>query len=403
MRLLTAVIKSMPHKRHPERGRNGANMKKVIAIILSALLVACILPVAAFADDTVVFSANADIIASDAFESGTSYVIPENVTITVPAGVTLYIPANSKLTVEIGGKLIVNGAVNVQKGGELFVAGTIINSDNVAGEGEKSAELRFPEHDVYCSCGNGDDCTAITISAGIEDFTGTKVTYDKVNSGESKAIELGTNVYVKVEIAEPVAKYDMYDDDYVAVYFNGVTVPGTDGVHVTKVSTASDVTFTKFDGSEYFYTDCKVIIPNVTGYTVETSDGRTGADGEYVVKFGTPVAFKVILDEDYDQSPYEVYIHNGAGYTNGVVEVDGEPITDESGALLYISGIDKAQTDEYGYYNFTVRGDSTIHVVGVISNEKMQAVGDILSVIRNVFEMIRSFMAQILALFGITL
>jgi len=381
-------------------------MKKFLAVLLSALMLVCILPIGSFAADTVKYVADGIFTTSGALESGYNYVVTSGVTMTVPDGVTLYVPANSTLIVEDGGKLVVKGEINIQKGGQLVVEGTIINSDKVGGDGSAIAVLRFPEHDDYCTCGQGDDCTAITISFGVEDINGV-VNPNTVAPGEEKSVELNSTAYIQVSITEPVAKYDMYDDNSVNVYFNGVTVPGTDGLHKTKVSTSSDITFDKFDGSDKFYKICTITLPQATGYDTqghlsgETYDAHTSADGAFKVKYGETLYFKVNVDEDYNQSFTQVYIHNGYGYVNGPIEIEGNQIVDDDGNGLFFSGIQAAEPGEDGYYSVVVKGDVTIHVIGVIENEKIQMAGDILTVVKNAFEMFRSFFIQILELFGI--
>lgn len=362
-------------------------------------MLACILPVGVLADTTQTFTQSGDFTTN--FVSGTEYVIPAGVTMTVPADSTFYIPANSKLTVKQGATLIVNGALDIQKGAELYAEGTVINSVNVTGEGSALAELRFPAHSSYCALNDADDCQ-VKIYLGTEDLLG-KITYSEVSSGETRAAALNSVVYIKTVITEPNAKYNQFDEKYLGVQLNGVTVNGNAddaAIHTTKLTTAGDVTLDKFDGSRKFYTDCLITLPEKEGYTTKDTAGNTSAGDPFTVKFGDQVSFEVIVDEDYNQNPYEVYVHNGVGYTNGAYEVDGQQVKDEAGLLLFISGVDPMQKDEYGYYTFTARGDSTILVVGVIANEKIEKVGNILGIIKNIFEMIKSFFQQILNIFN---
>lgn len=375
-------------------------MKKVLAILISVLMIACVLPVGSFADTTYRYNISGDMAAD--LTSGVEYVIEAGVIMTVPTDTTVYVPSNSKLTVEQGATLVVNGQIDIQKGAEVYVSGTVLHSENIdAGEGSALAELRFPEHDGYCALDDEDDC-AITISLGTEDMLG-KVTYSEVSPGEVRAAALNSKIYVKVEIAEPVEKYDQYDEQYIDVAFSGVNVKGdaTDAtLHETTLTTAADVTLTKFDGGRYFYSDCLITLPEKEGYTTSSTDGHLSSEDPYTVKFGDKVSFKVDVDEDYNMNPYEVYVYNGVGFTNGIYEVDGDQATDENGLFLYINGVDPMETDEYGYYTFTARGDSTISVLGVIANEKIEKVTDILSIIKNIFEMIKSFFQQFLGIFG---
>ena len=375
-------------------------MKKILAVLLAALMLVCIMPVAVLAadDSAYHFETSANFATNNDLVSGMAYYIDPGVTMTVPEGVILYIPAESTLIVENGGVLKINGQVNIQNGGALSVNGTVINSDNVTGAGKATASVSFPTHSQVCTCGDEENCP-LHISIGQTDDFG-KIQYTTMSYGDSESYFLNSTIYIKVEIDEPVAKYNMYDEKYVDVYLNGVSVKGEGGLHETRVTTAGELSFRKFDGGEYFYSDCLITLPEGEGYDSETADGHKSGEDPYTVKFGTPVAVKINVDEDYNQMPYEVYIYNGVGFVNGASEIDGEQITDESGALLFISGVEPAAADEYGYYDFVVRGDSKITVLGVLPNEKLEKVGDILSIIRNIFEMIRSFFEQIFSVFG---
>ena len=80
-------------------------MKKVLSVILAAVMLACVMPFAVFADNPEVTLSGGEFTDPLQLVSGTDYVIPSGVTMTVPADMELRIPTNTTLRVKKGGKL----------------------------------------------------------------------------------------------------------------------------------------------------------------------------------------------------------------------------------------------------------------------------------------------------------
>lgn len=373
-------------------------MKKTLAVILSAVLLLCCLPFAVNAAE-VIYSASGLFGASDELKSGNSYVIPEGVTMGVPSNLTLYIPTNATLRVNEGGKLNVIGNIVVMDGGTLHVEGFLNGASNITvnGSGKALAELRFPALSQTPGLIDANNKARINVSYGssangnvYEDQQGS-VVFNSVSAlGTSVMAPINQYIYIKADIVEPDLTYDKFDDSLMNVYFNGVGVPYTQGSHHTLLTTSGDISYSKWVKDSDFLNTFNIYLPTGEGYTVYGREGEQSADGETVkLKYGQSFSFKVEIDPEFDMSAYEVYVYNGYGWTD----------LDTSTLLKDIA---PAVVDEYGYYHIPeVKGEHTIYVVGVVKNETLLMVGDILDMIRNVFEMISAFFMEILALFGI--
>lgn len=374
-------------------------MKKTLAIILSVVMLLCCVPFAANAAEQITYSANADFTASNQLVSGNTYIIDSGVTMTVRSDITLYVPTGATLRVAEGGKLNVLGQLVVLDGGNFFVEGFLYGASNVTVNGTGSAlcEIRFPALDVTSGLVGKDGKAKINVSYGssengniYEDQQGTVVFNNVSAAGGSIMAPLNQYIYIKADIVEPDLTYDKFDDSLMNVYFNGVGVPFTQGSHHTLLTTSGDITYSKWTNDNDFLNTFNIYLPTGEGYTVYGREGEQSADGETVkLKYGQSFSFKVEIDPEYDMSAYEVYIYNGYGWTD----------LDTSTLLKDIA---PAKTDEYGYYHIDeVKGEHTIYVVGVVKNETLLMVGDILDMIRNVFEMISAFFAELFGFLGL--
>ena len=377
-------------------------MKKTLAVILSVIMLLCCVPFAANAAEAIIFDVSTSFTNSNQLVSGNTYTVSEGVTMTVPSDLTLYIPAGAVLRVAEGGKLNVLGSIIVMDGGSLLVEGFLYGATNVALNGENATalcELRFPALNTTAGLIDKTGNARIKVSYGsssngniYEDQQGT-VDYNEVSAlGASVMAPLNQYVYIKAEIVEPENGYDKFDDALMNVYFNGVGVPFTQGSHHTLLTTSGDISYSSWISDDAFLKTYNIYLPTGEGYTVYGREGEQSADGETVkLKYGQSFSFRVEIDPEFDMSAYEVYIYNGYGWAN----------LDTSTLLKDIA---PAQPDDYGYYHIDkIQGEHTIYVVGVVKNETILMVGDILDMVRNVFEMIKGFFEELMALLGISL
>ena len=375
-------------------------MKKTLAVILSVIMLVCCIPFASAAEE-ITYTANGSFATSNQLVSGGTYKVGSGVTMTVPSNLTLYIPSGATLWVLEGAKLNVLGQIVVLDGGNLLIEGFLYGASNVTinGTGSALCELRFPALTTTSGLIDKNGEARIAVSYGnssngniYEDQQGTVAYAGVGDAGASVMLPLNQYVYIKADIKEPITGIDKYDDALMNVYFNGVGIPYTQGSHHTLLTTSGDITYSKWVKDDDFLNTFNIYLPTGEGYTVYGREGEQSADGETVkLKYGQSFSFKVEIDPEYDMSAYEVYIYNGYGWTD----------LDTSTLLKDIA---PAVPDEYGYYHIGketgIQGEYTIYVVGVMKNETLLMVGDILDMIRNIFEMITAFFAEFFGFLG---
>lgn len=375
-------------------------MKKTLAIVLSMVMLLCCIPFSVASAATVTFDESGMLGSSTEFTSGTEYIIPSGVIMEIPSGNNLYIPTGVTLTVKEGGRLDVNGSIVVLSGGKLKVEGKLNGASSVAVNdgGSATALIRFANLNTIGGLVESGK-SKINVSYGYsssgniyEDLEGSIVYSTVPVAGMKAEVPINQYLYIKAEIVEPDPTYDKFDDSLMNVYLNGVGVPYAQGTHHTLVTTSADVSYSSWINDEQFLNTFNIYLPTGEGYTVYGREGEQSADGETVkLKYGQHFSFKVEIDPEYDMSSYEVYVYNGYGWTN----------LDTSTLLKDIA---PAVPDEYGYYHINeIKGEHTIYVVGVVKNETLLMVGDILDMVRNIFEMITEFFKELVALLGIEL
>lgn len=436
-------------------------MKKLLSVILCIVMVAAVVPLAVSAAGDYTYTSSGDLNVTDfnaRVAAGTDvFYIGDNsgagaVALVLAAGKSMSIPADVQLVVNSGSTLTVNGsiesfgsilcygtitvtngsitnrgvisigdalhktgALNINKNlglitgddsntniygkmnviggsittyGSIKVYGVLENgADRItsAGQGKCECQVRFPN---LTDRGLQNVITVnYNISQSTDEYTDIKG-LNYVPSGTESAsasilVPFGTYLYIQAAINESTAT-DKYDDSKFPVYYNGTRlIFGSAGYSVC-ATTSGDVEYgTWGDGNQYLNT-YKVLLPNGEGYSVYS---RTGETDTLTVKWGQSLAFKVEIDEEYDQSAYEVYIYDGYGWLGGA-----------TGDLF--KGINPVQPDEYGFYNLeSIEGDHTIYVVGIMKNETINMVGNILDTLKNVFNMIMELLQQFFAFF----
>ena len=406
-------------------------MKKVLSIILCAVMLFSCMSFAAIAADPYTITSN--FYESNQLESGTAdapnvYTIPSGAIVNVPSDITLYIPANAELVVEEGATLRVFGTVSVLKKGELTVRGALENSSKVLCEGnmddalagKATVRLNFANLKDFGLVGRE---TPVTVSY----FTSTDDKAEaKVNDGSLAAnvinistieednyntfVNLNETLFIKVAIGEPEPPKDKYDDGAITVFANGIGIAYASGWHRVKATTSMDITYTTWrNGHDSdFYTTKLISFPTGEGYEVIGRDGETADDGAVKVKYGDSFSFRVEIDEAYDMSDYKVYVYNGYGWLkiNPNQSAAGEEVIEGEGSsplgdFLPIDGVPAAVPDADGFYTIkNVNGDITIYVVGVVKNATINLIGNILETIRNIFNMIKEFFEGLFGAFN---
>ena len=376
-------------------------MKKVLSVMLAALLLACCIPFPAFAINQYTYPApggefevNADgdaVLASD-----TEYTIPSGVTMTVPSGVMLSVPASTTLRVSKGGKLEVFGSIWLR--GQLICDGELEGSKNIdlVGNGSAEVEFRFPNL--------SSDELGLSDKIKVYCYNEESNSFKTVPLNEATPYHFPLNSEVRIYsiINEPDPTHDKFDDSLFPIEFHNVGLtymPGQKistanvaddylklGYFTTTASTGGDVTFPKWSNDSDYLTTKKISLPSGDGYECIPRDPNVvkSSDGAVYVKYGEPFSFKVLLDDAYDMSDYQVYIYNGYGW----LQLDAD------------DGF-QAGADEYNYYNIAhVEDDLTVSVRGVMKNSTINLIGNLLETFKSIFNMLKEFLASLKEMFA---
>lgn len=369
-------------------------MKKIISILLCALLLVSSFAFTASATNPTVSFGNEDgtpveigygtdpddATVNPDWVSNRSYVIRKGCTFVIPSGRTLNVPLNSTLTVEAGAKFVVNGQLNVS--GEMFVYGTL-QGTNITGAGSIKCEVRFPN--LSDANNKLDDKIQVRyfISENSDYYGDVNVdlnTYTSVPSdGANVMVDYNKYLYVRVMINEAAGE-DRYDDKLYPVYHNNTLVPFAQNACPIRVTTSGDISYGSWKTDNSYYNSYTILLPEGEGYTVY---GRNGEYGEITLKYGQAFSFRVELEEDFNKSDYLVYVYNGTGWTN--LEKDD-----------LLAGIEPAVPDAEGYYTInSVTGNYSIFVEGVLSNEMLDIFGRVFSIFRQIWDAIAQIFAEL--------
>ena len=386
-------------------------MKKILSVVLCAIMLLACIPFAAFAEDAAPNSLSGNLNSTEfRFEDNTNYVVEAGATASIDSNSTFYLPKNSKLTVKEGAKLTVNGKIICF--GTVLVEGTLIGSSNIIIDDAQSSgasamaritfpALNSPEYSAWHYSVNGETLPKIKISYIVAD--GPDDTYDAhakktpadvvnvTEDGKTENVDIGKYLLIKVTFPENEAEPNKFDGTLVPVFCNGQIIPLDDGARSLCVTTAGDISYDTFKGDDTYLSTFKISLPTGEGYECIGRNNEISSDGTVYIKYGKPFSFRVELDEDYDMSDYKVYIYNGYGWIHVADENELEDLS--------FSEIN-AEPDEYGYYTIKkVKADTTVSVIGILANEKITLIGSIIETITNIFNMIKEFFASFLDLF----
>ena len=366
-------------------------MKKTIAILLTVIMAFMFVPFIAYAEDTVTLTQD-NMPANYYLVSYTEYTIPSGTTVTIPYDATLHVVNSCKLTVAEGATLRILGDAIVHEGGQLIVDGIVENADKITNNGIAQAKVVFPSLESVGLNGKIEVSYAVSFSgSAYDDIQEGALSYTPVSAdGEDIYMPLNEYLYIIAHIIEPVAGRDKFDDALMKVRLNGVEIPYTQGNHHTLLTVGGAITYSQWTSDNDFLNTYRIDLPNKEGYTVYGREGEVGStDTTVYLKYGKPFAFRVELDDAYSKSPYEVYIVRGYGWTN----MDTSTI---------LADLEPAKPDADGFYTIpSVESDYTVFVIGIVANETTEKVSGIFEQVKSIFDMIRKFFAQFLAMFGI--
>lgn len=377
-------------------------MKKVLAVILSVLMLVSIAPLA-FASGAIDITED-KILETDEADFFSDYFVTviKSGTFTIPDGMDVVIPAGSTVTVNAGATLEVLGTLEVKKGATLTIKGSILHSERVVVLGTATVDFTFTNV-RNSALGNHLQSVDIGYSndgSSYADVSGNVTWSSNLITGGVVAIPLNSYVYIRTAFKQPaVDGYEetpvTYDDAKLPVLLDNVIAPYVQGAHMATATTSVKVTIGNEKGTwnetDYLY-GYSFYVPSGSGYTVHSVTGETSAHGAIKVKAGSDFRFRIEIDGNYDMSKYKIYAYPGYTYD----QATGEDHVDTDAVLMV--------ADSDGYYTISnVYSDYTIYVSGVVSNEAIEKTSSILDLLKNVFKVFQSVWVKIAALFGISI
>lgn len=383
-------------------------MKKILAIVISVIMIAGIFPAAALAE-TVTYAQSAKYQTSNDIVSGNVYVIPSGTTMTVPSDITLYIPDGATLRVAEGGFLSVLGTIVVKSGGCLIVDGSVHHGTNITADEENAVAVAAvniaPIADSLAESITFDDAPySVNVYATYQGYekSGGKVLSKNFDSADVTAggdiyVQLNTTLSVAFRINEPFnveenKEETRYDESYMKVYVDSAAIDYIQGCNTFTVRDTHEVTFSKAQNDNDFYADCRIMLPTGTDYTVVGRNGEIGDDGVVYVKYGTYFSFRVDLLDTSDRSDIEVFCYDGYGAFDLKVPTEG-----------YLADVPALEPDSQGYYTIYIDGEKTILVEGSLDNDTTDTVSGVTDIIRNILDMITSFFKKFAEILGISI
>ena len=450
-------------------------MKKILAVLLAAVMVAGILPVAVFAsmenatvitETTYADSGSVSLGGGDyKIEAGQTVTIEETQEWTVEQGTTLYVCGK----LEVKGKLTVKGTVTgvgdtegvvVAKcwadGGECK-CGTVINSQNIRGNETANrkryfAEVYFPDPAQYAGFTSSDHQLRVmylTSRTGSQyDYLSSDLYYQTTSLEQPKwyfqdvytsgdyddttgvlTVPMNQYLFLHFDFLANGAVSKKYDGNRMAVKFNRVPVLSEQGVCIYQILTAGEIGYwpaaiVNQTGAvynvwkdSYFLRQERIFIPSGEGYSAYGVNGEASATDQTVfLNYGDEFRFRVKIDAKYTDSAYKVYLvqgyqwdsRNHADTMDALVE---DTRVDDNGNFVHYAWRfeaekpgeeQKAYVDEYGVYHITsVDDEYTIVVTGVVSNETLSTIGNVVDTIRNLLNAIKQFFDRVKQMLGL--
>ena len=343
-------------------------MKKILALLLTAVMVFCMAPAAALAADAPV-EITAETYANSgsvALGGGRNYKILADEDVLIDEGQTWTVCEGSELFVygnlDIKGTLIVDGYVTCIGSGTLtakcweesanaYAYGKIVNPRNVCGnesETEKHyfAEVHIPSPDAYAGFNDPAHKLSVkylcSVTGSHSDYTYSDLYYPYLENPQSPIkwffadvytspdydpatgmlkVYLNQYLFLHFDFTDNAGKVlKQYDGNRMSIYLNRVRVDSDQGICSRWIDSAGSVEFiptvlAKAGGTynvwkdAYFLRQERIYLPNGQGYSTFGLDGEISADDQTIrLNYGDHFRFRVTIDDAYSDSAYSVYL-----------------------------------------------------------------------------------------------
>lgn len=436
-------------------------MKKVLSVVLCAIMIFCCIPFASFADTPAPAELTADVLTENNYSINGSYSVPSGKKLTIPSGTTLTLEPGAR--VEVYGQLNVNGEI-VSTGGILvskcwysngWQHGVITNGNKlwskVTGEhffadvvfdglpADYINDEHYVSEAVWTRSTHGSIYEYLEAgNAEIDTEKNTVIAYHFPNpiwnglniasmgivtaTGENAVViaeQIPLNQYLffrmKMVGANGADKYNTYEA--LKFNFNKVPVKWEQGVCAVLIDSAGVIECASpktWNENKYLKSE-RIYLPSGSGYRIYGENGEASENDQTVsLKYGQEFRFRLELDKEYDNSDYKVYCvntyqWNDDRYATPVNEI-ATPRGDWGGSSIRAVCFNDGESvpgfyvDDYGVYHISAENmitECSIVVIGVAKNETINFAGKIVEMLKNIFATIRGFFESFFSAFGL--
>ena len=368
-------------------------MKKLLSVVLAVLMLAGCFSVASFA---------ATVTLATGTNDGT--ITYNDDTVIIPSGVTYTNNGTIKLT---------RGALVVNAGGTLENYGTITVDDNTAvtvqGTYNNHIKLPAPFTVTYPASTPTFDRASHTITYTYHSLLESEMTaeddylrLDAYKTRQDIAVPYGDTLYIMIT-AEEGSKMVNYIDTSRIKLTNG----GGGIVDSTYVDSSRRGIFVikPVNGAEYSAVSTKysdvvtqfvIDLPAKEGvYTIATDTEQTGS---VLVNYGQMLTIHVILNEEYDESNPTLYIGGVEIAPDKYGYFDINTVYADDGKTLIVNSLNGTVSQDGQIITaYGVRAPFTITILGCVKNSTKQTFTNVLSYIKQIFEVFQEVFAELRA------
>lgn len=373
-------------------------MKKILSVILAAVMLMGCLSVMAFASVvTLTTGENPD--------DGTPLVY-ENDTVVIPNGATY---------TNYGAINMTGGSFTVEKGGTFQNYGTITFADTaVTVNGAYNNWVSLPANRTVTydrtdpTFDRADHTVTYTYRSLLKsEMTdeGDYLNVEKYRSRTSVPVPRNDTLYIMVVAEEGAGKYPSYlDTSRVRLSSGGNIVDSTAadssrrGIFAVKPDNYASYSAVSLKYSDVV-TQFVVELPSKKDvYTVATDEDETGS---VLVNYGQMLTVHVILHPDYDESQPTLFIDTVEISPDEYGYFDINTVFADDQKTLIVNSINgKVYQNDQEISNYGVRAPFRINVLGCVKNETKQKFTSVLTYLKQIFAVFQEIFEELRAAFS---
>lgn len=420
-------------------------MKKILSVILCAVMILSCIPFAVYAADDVT-ELTSEVLEAAAYsltgDKAGKYKISAGNTVTVFEDTVLYVGPGTQIdvygTINAEGKVISTGGfvyfkANYNDATSSWECGNVLYPehmlDTAAGENHILGEIAFngmPQiytddahyvsKAVWAKSVNGSAYEDVNISVWNNiwgDLTAGRGAITAANGDAViiNTVPLGQYFYFRVDLMGENGE-DKFDATRAYKFnFNTLKVNYDQGTYRVLIENAGVINFAgdkTWQGDDKYLKRERIYLPTGSGYRTYGVNGEASENDQTVsLLYGREFTFRLDVDKAYSDSDYKVYCINSYTWdsqryesTLGEMAGSSELWDDDSIRVVEFKDGDVKSgfyRDEYGVYHISgehMTRECSIYVAGIAKNETISMAGKIVELIKNVFATIKEFFAQ---------